>query len=76
MTNMDIFTTEDGRNETVDVIINTALFGTHGRQLRSDINSYRKLKEKYQLYGQLGYTCLLSRFHLKKAGATERVKSN
>lgn len=73
---MEMFTTEDNMNDSVEVISNDDNLVTHVRQLFLDTFSYRKRLAKYIFYKQLGYTFLLSRFHLKEAGGAEREKSN
>lgn len=72
--NMVLFSSEDSSNDAVGVISNVCMLETRVRKLLFDTCSFRKRIVKYLFYGQLGYTCLMSRYNLKESGAAARKK--
>lgn len=57
--NMEMFTTEDSRNDSVEVMSNTAIMGTRLRYLLPNLCSSRKRMANNLSFEQLGYTDLL-----------------
>lgn len=66
--NIEIFTTEDGRDEAVDVIRNFIMLSARVKNLISDACSSNKRLYKDKFFEELGCTYLISRWNLKEAG--------
>lgn len=60
---MEMFKTEDKRNDAVEIISETAMLEIFVTQILYNTRSSRKRMVKDLFYEQLGYTSLLSRYN-------------